>query len=135
MQPEDYATLAALAPDGVVRGLRVKQQKTGAWVEVPVTGLVRWAIESNIETARQLSSTMIVLDDTRHVPGEPAATFKGRPGKPAFQRDFADVREWAIVQAEYDQDTDLAEEIATLQYRDLRRTCVVYWASWASTPT
>jgi hypothetical protein len=29
-------------------------------------------------------------------------------------------------QAEYDQDTDLAEEIATLQYRDLRRTCVVY---------
>jgi hypothetical protein len=126
MQPEDYATLAALAPDGVVRGLRVKQQKTGAWVEVPVTGLVRWAIESNIETARQLSSTMIVLDDTRHVPGEPAATFQGSAGQTRFQRDFARVREDAIMQAAYELDDELAEELARIEYRDLRRTCVVY---------
>ncbi len=132
MQPEDYATLAALAPDGVVRGLRVKQQKTGAWVEVPVTGLVRWALESNIETARQLGSTMIILDDTRHIPGEPAATYAWatesaqKAGQTRFQRDFVRVREQAIIVAEYDNDNDLAEELATLQYGDLRRTCVVY---------
>jgi hypothetical protein len=46
MQPEDYATLAALAPDGVPRGIRVRQLKTKAWIEVPVVGLVRWAVEA-----------------------------------------------------------------------------------------
>ncbi|PTR07910.1 MULTISPECIES: hypothetical protein [unclassified Novosphingobium] len=126
MQPEDHATLRALAPDGVVRGIRVRQAKTGAWIEIPVTGLVRWAIESNIATAQALGSAMVILDDTRHVAGDPAATYAGQAGQTRFQRDFAEVREWAIVQAEYDQDNDLAKELATLQYRDLRRTCVVY---------
>lgn len=126
MQPEDYRALAAHTPDGIVRGIRLRQNKTKAWIEIPVTGLVRWALEANCETARALSSTMIVLDDIRHEPGKPAATFKGAAGQTRFQRDFADVREWAIVQAEYDQDTALAEELAGLQFRDLRRTCVVY---------
>lgn len=134
MQPEDYATLAALAPDGVPRGIRVRQLKTRAWVEVPIVGLVRWAVEANIETAASRNSTTILLDDTRAqvAAGDcankrvQAGVYAGAAGQTRFQRDFAEIREWAIVAAEADGDADLAAELATLQFRDLRRTCVVY---------
>lgn len=120
MQPEDYATLAGLAPDGIPRGIRVRQHKTKAWVEVPVVGLVRWAVEANVETARAAGSTTVLLDDTRQ------GLYSGQAGQTRFQRDFAAVREWAIPAALFEGDEDLAAELATLEFRDLRRTCVVY---------
>ncbi|MFX8075148.1 hypothetical protein ABTK71_19700, partial [Acinetobacter baumannii] len=43
-----------------------------------------------------------------------------------FQRDFAEVREWAVATALGEGDDELATEIEGIQYRDLRRTCVVY---------
>lgn len=125
MQPEDYATLSAMAADGVVRGIRVRQKKTKAWVEVPVVGNVRWAIENNIAVAKAGSATTILVDDTRGEDGT-AAIFDGPNGQKRFQHDFAKVRADAVIAAEFDEDQDLATELATLHYSDLRRTCVVY---------
>lgn len=132
MQPEDFRTLAALAPDGVPRGIRFRQQKTRAWIEVPVVGQVRWAVESCIETAAAAGAMTILLDDRRqdqtldrrHRASQSYAD--GPAGQTRFQRDFAEIREWAIAAAHFDGDGDLAAELATLQFRDLRRTCVVY---------
>lgn len=126
MQPEDYATLAALAPDGIPRGLCVRQQKTKAWVEVPVTGLVRWAVETAIASARAAGAATILLDDTRRTEAGTIATYHGKAGQTRFQRDFAEVREWAIATAISEGDDELAAELQEIEYRDLRRTCVVY---------
>jgi hypothetical protein len=119
MQPEDYVTLAALAPDGVPRGIRVRQQKTGAWVEVPVVGETRRLLESNIAQARAKGSLAIILDDTRD------AVYQGKSGQTRFQRDFAQIRDAAVAAAR-EADPELAAELETLHFSDLRRTCVVY---------
>lgn len=120
MQPEDYATLAALAPDRTPRGIRLRQNKTRAWIEVPVTGEVRAALEANIAAARRQGSTMILLDDSR------AQLYAGEAGQTRFQRDFAALRAAAASKARGDHDGELAAELEGLQFRDLRRTCVVY---------
>ncbi len=120
MQAEDYATLSAAAPDGIPRGLRVRQRKTGAWIEVPVTGAVRRELEAAIDRARDADRLTILSDDTR------GGAYAGAAGQTRFQRDFAEIREQAATAAEQRQDHALAAEIRTLQFRDLRRTCVVY---------
>lgn len=126
MQPEDYRTLAALAPDNIPRGIRVRQSKTGAWVEVPVVGTVRWAIENNIASAKAAGAATVLLDDTRRTEAGTIAVYHGNAGQTRFQRDFAEVREWAVATALGEGDDELATEIEGIQYRDLRRTCVVY---------
>jgi hypothetical protein len=125
MQPEDYATLAAAAPDNIPRGIRIRQNKTGAWIEVPVTGDTRRRLEANIERARAAERLNMILDDTR-TEADRVAIYAGTSGQTRFIRDFADVREAAAIAAEQQQQPDLAAEIRTLQFRDLRRTCVVY---------
>lgn len=120
MQPEDYRALAALADDKTPRGIRVRQHKTKAWIEVPVVGEVRRAIEASIERGRARDQLAIILDDSRE------RTYGDSNGQTRFQRDFADVREAAAVAAGKGGDEELAAEIRTLQFRDLRRTCVVY---------
>ncbi|MEM9501997.1 MAG: hypothetical protein AAF941_09140, partial [Pseudomonadota bacterium] len=50
----------------------------------------------------------------------------GPAGQTRFQRDFAEIRDAAARVAEVEQNAELAAEIRTLQFRDLRRTCVVY---------
>jgi hypothetical protein len=141
MQPEDFATLAGLAHDGVPRGLRVRQLKTRAWIEVPVVGETRRRLEAAIERAKAAGQMLVILDDTRGAQvadpqGGPQAQrdstrripglYAGEAGQTRFQRDFADIREAAATAAALRQDHDLAAEIRTLQFRDLRRTCVVY---------
>ncbi|MBT0666990.1 hypothetical protein HT136_01240 [Novosphingobium profundi] len=125
MQPEDFATLAAMAPNGIPMGIRVRQKKTNAWVEVPVVGNVRWAIEDNIRVAQAGGAATILLDDTRGNDGK-AAVFHGPNGQKRFQHDFADIRDEAIQAAIFDGETELATELARLHFSDLRRTCVVY---------
>lgn len=120
MQPEDYATLSAAAPDGVPRGIRIRQAKTGAWIEVPVVGDVRRRIETAIAASRTAGVVTVLRDDTRE------AQYAGKAGQTRFQRDFAAIREKAARTAEKEGQQDLAREIATLEFRDLRRTCVVY---------
>lgn len=125
MQPEDFATLARLAPDGVPRGIRVRQMKTRAWVEVPVVGETRRRIEANIKRAKAADRLTIILDDGREEAGR-VAIYAGEAGQTRFIRDFAVIREAAAERAEADGELELADEIRTLQFRDLRRTCVVY---------
>ncbi len=125
VQPEDFAMLAALAPDGVPRGIRLRQNKTNVWVEVPVVGEVRVRLEANIDRARAGLATTILFDDTRP-DGNRAGLYAGDAGQTRFQRDFADVRDAAIAAATKVGDPLLAGELATVQFRDLRRTCVVY---------
>lgn len=120
MQPEDWRTLAAAAPDGTPRGIRIRQNKTGAWIEVPVVGETRRRVEANIALARTAGTMQLILDDGR------AGAYEGTSGQTRFIRDFAEVRAEAAATAAKQGDTILAEEIATLQFRDLRRTCVVY---------
>jgi hypothetical protein len=121
MQPEDYAVLSAAAPDGIPRGMRVRQGKTQAWVEVPVTGEVRRRVEANIARAKSAGRFDLIMDDTRG-----NAAYHGESGTTRFQRDFAKIRDTAASTAAQQGDDALAEEIRTLQFRDLRRTCVVY---------
>ena len=120
MQPEDWRTLAAAAPDGVPHGIRIRQGKTLAWIEVPVTGETRRRVEANIARARTAGIMQMVLDDARE------GYYRGESGQTRFIRDFAEVRGQAAIIAAQQGDAALAEEIATLQFRDLRRTCVVY---------
>jgi integrase len=54
------------------------------------------------------------------------AAYEGASGATRFQRDFAEIREAAATAAAHQSDDALAAEIRTLQFRDLRRTCVVY---------
>ncbi len=126
IQPEDYATLARLAPpDGPFAnrpsGIRIRQNKTGAWIEVPVVGTVRALLEHTIARARSAGLIGVILDDVRG-----PKLYAGASGQTRFQRDFADIREWAIAAAISEGETDLAAELATLHFADLRRTCVVY---------
>jgi hypothetical protein len=134
MQPEDHAVLAAAAPDGVPRGIRIRQIKTGAWIEVPVVGEVRRRVEANIARARAAGRFELILDDTRVITDRrmekgtqgTLAAYEGKHGATRFQRDFAEIREAAAASAAANGDEALAAEIRALQFRDLRRTCVVY---------
>lgn len=133
MQPEDWRTLAAAAPDGTPRGIRIRQNKTGAWIEVPVVGETRRRVEANIALARNAGTMQLILDDGRiglkQRSGRPsgnAGAYEGTSGQTRFIRDFAEIRAEAAATAAKQGDTILAGEIATLQFRDLRRTCVVY---------
>jgi integrase len=126
MNPEDYAIFAARAPDGVPRGIRIRQRKTGAWIEVPVVGEVRRRIEDNISRTKTHGLTTLLFDDKPawHWSGRNTGETTGKPrpwagerGQTRFQRRFAELREAASA---------AAADIATVQFRDLRRTCVVY---------
>lgn len=121
MQPEDFAVLSAAAPDGVPRGIRIRQRKTNAWIEVAVVGEVRRRVEAAIARAKGAGRFELILDDTRGL-----VAYAGESGATRFQRDFAGIRDTAAAAAEAQGDAALAEEIRTLQFRDLRRTCVVY---------
>lgn len=125
MQPEDFATLAKLAPDGVPRGIRIRQNKTRAWIEVPVVGEVRREIEAAIARARSAGRMTILLDDTRSSDDSPAG-YDGQTGQGRFQSDFADIRETAAAAADAAGDVELGAELRGLKFLDLRRTCVVY---------
>ena len=134
MQPEDYATLSAAAADGLPRGIRVRQNKTKAWVEVPIVGEVRRRVEGAVERAKDRLRLELILDDLRVIAGErvmpgregQAAAYTDRKGTHRFQMDFATIRARAAESAAENGQPDLAAEIRTLEFRDLRRTCVVY---------
>ena len=125
MQPEDYAILAAASPDGQPRGVRIRQSKTRVWIEVPVVGDTRTRLETNIARAKANDRLQIILDDSREAGGR-VAVYEGAAGQTRFQRDFAAIREKAAERAAATGQPDLAAEIRGLEFRDLRRTCVVY---------
>ncbi|WP_340054597.1 aldo/keto reductase, partial [Pseudomonas sp. JAI120] len=52
LDAEVFASLSAMAPDGRVMGIRLRQGKTRVWVEVPVVAEERKRIEAAIDAAR-----------------------------------------------------------------------------------
>lgn len=122
-QPTFDALKSDHGPDaGKVMGIRIKQNKGNRWIGSPIEGRLRDEIEKAIaaalERAKQQAATtaanLVAHDET---------------GRPWGQRDFIDkvaaIRTHAIGAAKKAGDNDLADRLAVLQFRDLRRTCVV----------
>lgn len=138
-----------------VWAIRLRQGKTNRWVEIPIVGQTRRMMETAIADAKARGTTVIlhemaipvefrdVSQFERHLAriheqetGEfPSAEqleqmvrdgFVPRPWtETRFQRAIARIRDAAAAKARLEGDEDLAAEIDTLQYRDLRRTAVV----------
>lgn len=110
-------------PDaGKVMGIYVKQGKTKRWVGVPIEGELRDRIEATI------AATLKAAKATNTVP--PAEIIvndaHGRAwGQSDFIHTFGEIRDAAATVATLEGNDELAERLATLQFRDLRRTCIV----------
>ncbi len=110
-------------PDaGKVMGIYVKQGKTKRWVGVPIEGELRDRIEATIATtlaaakaANAIPPAEIIVNDAH-----------GRAwGQSDFIHTFGEIRDAAATVAMLEGNDELADRIATLQFRDLRRTCIV----------
>jgi len=121
LDPDVAAALAGA--DGRVTGIRLRQAKGKRWVEIPVVGATRAAIEREIAAARKAGRTTLLWDEERKATwGAPSP----EAGQRYFIRRFAELRADAAAAAAKAGDEALAAELATLQYRDFRRTCVVH---------
>lgn len=139
-----------------VRGIRIRQRKTRRWIEVPVVGETRRMMEQAVERARAQDSTLVLqelaipadqardwMQFERQIEDElRAAGVKPSPemirrihaerrvprqwGETRFQREVARLRDRAAELAVKQGDDELAEEIRGLQFRDFRRTGVVW---------
>jgi hypothetical protein len=110
MPVRDAADRAALAgPDGRVMAIELKQAKTGRWVGVPLAGWMREATEAAIAVnrARGVGALTLLVNDASGLPWQ----------QRHFIRVFTQVKARAV--------KDGRAELAQLQFRDLRRTCVV----------
>ena len=123
----EYAGRGAYAP-GDVAGIAVRQGKTKVWVEVPVVGLTRARVEAAIAEAREIGLTTLLRDRSRDLPWTMPNL---KTGQEYFSRRFAALRAAAIAAAHEAGNSELAAEIEPLQYRDFRRTAVVYMGELA----
>lgn len=123
--PAVYARLAAREPDGRVMGIRLRQGKTDRWVGIPVTGDARKYIETAIAASRALHLTTILHDEDRKRTWMSNTHTERRVRASQFQKSFGAIRDQASEDLTKAGDTELAAEIADLQFRDFRRTCVV----------
>lgn len=123
--PALYERVAAREPDERVWGVRVRQGKTDRWVGVPVVGEARQQLETAIAAARAAGLATILFDEVRRRSWTAAELVERKTRQAQFQRAFAAIRDHAAQTAREQQDHELAEEIAGLQFRDFRRTCVV----------
>lgn len=138
-----------------VWGIRLRQGKTRVWVEVPVAGETRRLMDAAAAQARETGSLIMLqemaipiefrdytqlhrqiaaeLKDSGVTPTQPAIDAMARDRLvprawtlTRFQRAVADIRSTAADKARAQGDEDLATEIDDLQFRDLRRTAVVW---------
>jgi len=123
--PAVYARLAAREPDGRLMGIRMRQGKTDRWVGVPITGEARLQLETAITGARKLGLTTILYDEERDQTWTGHELAMRRSRQAFFQRSFGAIREKAVAMLTVAGDDELAAEIADIQFRDFRRTCVV----------
>lgn len=130
MHPEIWEQLAEPDATGrrTVMGVRIRQKKGKRWIEVPVVGATRARVEAQVAAAKEAATTSLLFDQAT---GLPWTQPNLEAGQRRFIRAFGDVRDAAIQRASVGEDgraTDgsLAAEIAELQFRDFRRTAVVY---------
>lgn len=106
-------------PDaGKVMGIYIRQGKTNRWVGIPVEGTMRHKIETVLATANKqaVASTSLVTDERTGMPWS----------QDAFIHAIIATRKKAIELAQEREDEALAKELAEIQFRDLRRSCVVW---------
>lgn len=126
--PAVYARLAGREADGRVMGIRLRQGKTDRWVGVPIVGDARRHVETALAGARKLGLTTILYDEERERTWTAPARVDRMTRQAQFQRSFGAIRAKAAATASASGDDDLATELAGLQFRDFRRTCVVVMA-------
>ncbi|WP_061780781.1 hypothetical protein [Sphingomonas sanguinis] len=110
-------------PDaGKVMGVYVRQHKTNMWVGVPIEGALRDRIEATIAANRAAALARGVVQAQHVIVKESSGTCWGQSD---FIHTFLDIRRAASAVAIMDGNIDLAERLEALQFRDLRRTCIV----------
>jgi hypothetical protein len=123
---ELYAQLASdHGPNaGKVMGIRVLQSKGKRWIGTPIEGELRDEMETAIAAAKQRNQGKEIAEIAKA-----RILIKETNGKPWEQKDFIrhvkTVRDAAIQRARKLGDVARAERLDALQFRDLRRTCVV----------
>ncbi|MHB9878266.1 hypothetical protein ACSMXM_01175 [Pacificimonas sp. ICDLI1SI03] len=110
----DYAILCEGHED--VRGFEIRQEKTEAWVCIPVDGEARIRIEMAAQEARQAGSTLLIRDWRTGLMYD----------RWRFQELFRTTRIAAAQRAIRSGDSDLATDLTGIQYRDYRRSAVVH---------
>lgn len=128
----DKALHADLASDtgpdaGKVMGIRVRQSKGKRWIGAPIEGAMRAEIEAAVAAAEVRVAGAAVVDMRAYclIVKDKGDNAGQAWGESDFQHRFKDVRDHAIALAIAAGDQERAERLATLQFRDLRRTCVV----------
>lgn len=111
---------ALVGRDGTVRGFALRQHKTKVWIGVPVIGELREQVDAAIAAARAgdvkpINPPVIIDEDS----GKPYQAFK-------FQRLFRKYVNLAAERAAEAGDVALANELADIEFRDLRRTGMVH---------
>jgi hypothetical protein len=110
MPPLDRALHDALAgADGRVMAIELRQAKTNRWIAVPLAGAIRADTEAAIAANRRrgVGTVALLTNDTTGLPWQ----------QRNFIRVFNQVRDRAVA--------DGHGALSALQFRDLRRTCVV----------
>jgi len=101
-------------------GFKLRQAKTKRCVGALIEGALRDRVEAAFAERRAAAPQSIAPKRLFH---------NEATGKPwvqsTFIHEFADARADAIAAAVKAENHDLAERLAVLQFRDLRRTCVV----------
>lgn len=110
-------------PDaGKVMGIYVRQRKTNRWIGVPIEGALRARIESALAANRKAALARGTVQAQHIIVCERTGTGWGQDD---FIHTVLDIRRAAAAVAIGDGNMDLAERLWTLQFRDLRRTCIV----------
>lgn len=118
VDPRDRAVLAGR--DGLVMGFRLRQHKTGAWIDAPVGPELRARVEAAMERTAARKTTWIIGHDTED---QAYASWK-------FQRTFRAVVDAAIAAAG-GAGADAAADLLDLQFRDLRRSGMCHFGDLA----
>jgi hypothetical protein len=127
MDPEVWEQLAeatdAFDRRRCVAGIRLRQNKGQRWVEVPIVGETRRRVEAQVAAAKDAKTTSLLFDAAT---GLPWTQPNVEAGQRRFIRRFGELRQAAIDAAIAAEDKDLAAELEQLQFRDFRRTAVVF---------
>lgn len=115
--PHDRAVLAG--PDGEVWSFRLKQQKTGAWVDLAVPHDIRVAVDKALTLERRKAKR----DDSRaNVPVLTDHTTGQIWHQRNFQKYIRLAMDATLADAREAGDEFLVEQLTGLQFRDLRRS-------------
>jgi len=102
-------------PRGRVMAFRLCQQKTGTWIDAPLPPFMH----DRVEAAMRATNSGYLFPDPDH-PDQPIPDWK-------FQRRFLEAKDAAAAVAIMDGNMALAEAIDACQFRDLRRTGMIFY--------